>query len=111
MRNLFPVLCILALSGCTSMLLGNGPSAGRPIGQDSRSSTALASDHQITAIVRNRFLADDELNATRLRVDTLRGVVTLRGSVDSYALRDRAARLAADVDGVVHVANQIGIQR
>lgn len=111
MRLLILIFTAIVLCGCTSMLLGNGTSAGRPIGEESRDATELASDHRITATVRNRFMADDELNAMRLGVGTLRGVVTLRGSVDSYALRDRAARLANDVDGVLRVNNQIGIER
>lgn len=111
MRQLTLIFTVVTLCGCTSMMLGNGTSAGRPIGQESRDATALASDQQITSIVRNRFMADDELNAMQLGVGTLRGVVTLRGSVDSYALRDRAARLANDVDGVLRVNNQIDIER
>ena len=97
--------------GCTAMMLGGGQSAGRPIGTDGRSTTAVVSDQRITAIIRNRYVADDELSEQRISIVTVQGVVTLRGSVDSYPLRDRAVRLAADVPGVTRVTNQIAISR
>lgn len=108
-----PVLLVAAaiLCGCTGMLLGSGGSAGRPIGHDTRSGTALASDQRITSVIRNRFAVDAELDAQGLSVETMRGVVTLRGAVDDYALRERAARLARDVDGVLRVSNQIALRR
>ena len=101
----------VALGGCTGMMLGGGQSAGRPIGQDTRSASALASDQRISATITNRFAVDDELGRQRISVDTVRGVVTLRGAVDDYLLRERAARLARDVAGVVRVNNQIALQR
>ena len=99
------------LSGCTSMLLGNGQSAGRPIGTESRSAATLATDQRITAIIRNRFEADEDLSGASLSIRTVDGVVTLRGSVYDFVLRDRAVRLARDVPGVERVSNQIVIGR
>ena len=107
----FLLVAAALLSGCTGMMLGGGGSAGRPIGQDTRSSQALASDQRITAIIRNRIAIDAELDGQELSVETMRGVVTLRGAVDEYALRERAARLARDVDGVLRVSNQIALRR
>lgn len=112
-RRRVPVLLVAAalLGGCTGMMLGGGGSAGSPIGQDTRSGPALASDQRITSVIRNRFAIDAELDDQDLSVETMRGVVTLRGAVDDYALRERAARLARDVDGVLRVSNQIALRR
>jgi osmotically-inducible protein OsmY len=104
-------LLAVSASSCTSLLLGNGQTAGRPTGTDSRSASTLVSDQRITAIIRNRFEADDDLSEAALRIDTVNGVVTLRGSIDSFVLREQAVRLAADVPGVERVANQIVISR
>jgi hyperosmotically inducible protein len=109
--NLVVVCLLAASSGCSSMLLGNGQSAGRPIGADTRTESALASDRRISALILNRYSADDELSGQGLRVSTRRGVVTLSGALDSYPLRDRAVRLARDVQGVERINNQIVIKR
>lgn len=102
---------LVTASGCTSMLLGGGGSAGRPIGADTRSSSAVADDERIRVIIRDRFAADRYLQGAAIDIDVRRGVVTLRGSVDRYAFRDQAIRLATDVAGVRRVVNQIVIGR
>ena len=106
-------VCLLAMlhCGCTSMLLGNGQPAGRPIGSESRSASTLASDQRITAIIRNRFAASEDLSDASLSIQTVDGIVTLRGSVYDFVLREEAVRLAADVPGVERVSNQIVISR
>ena len=105
------LVAIAGLSGCTSMLVGgSGASAGRPIGQDNRSASNVARDNRITAAVRARFAADAELGNASLNVDTRQGVVTLRGTLPAFDQRDRAVRLAGDVEGVVRVQNQVRVQ-
>ena len=101
----------LGVAACSSMLLGSsGASAGRPIGQDNRSASAVADDRRITATIRQRFAADETLGAANLSIDTRQGVVTLRGALTDFGQRDRAARLATDVAGVVRVQNQISVR-
>lgn len=97
------------LSACTGMLLGGGNSAGRPIG--STAGQSEAGDLQIEATIRARFNASSVLDGSTLSVESVGGVVTLRGSVSAYAARDHAERLAADVNGVDRVSNQIQISR
>lgn len=105
------VLALPALAACSSMLLGgSGASAGNPIGQDTRSSTQASADDRISATIRARYAADPELSSAGLRVETLRGTVTLRGVVSSFDLRDRAVRLAQDVAGVLRVDNQVSVR-
>lgn len=105
-------LSIVSLSGCTSMLLGSGgASAGRPIGSDSRSQSEASADARISAVIRNRYAGDAELAAAGLQVVTVRGVVSLQGTVPAFAQRDRAVRLARDVDGVVRVQNQLVVRQ
>ncbi|MEM9209271.1 MAG: BON domain-containing protein [Pseudomonadota bacterium] len=106
------LICTLAsvlLAGCTGMLLGGGGSAGRPIG--GASSGVQASDLRIEATIRARFSASSVLDDARLTVQSVDGVVTLRGDVPAYPARDHAVRLATDVDGVQRVSNQIQIRR
>lgn len=104
-------LCI-GQAACTSMLTGStGASAGRPIGTDTRSSATVNSDNRISATIRARYRADAELGPAGLRVETRQGRVTLRGELSAFDQRDRAERLARDVDGVSYVSNQISVRR
>ena len=102
---------VVVLSGCTSMLTGStGPSAGQPIGKDQRGAATASRDAQITKTIRARFAADDDLGAAALIVETDRGILTLKGTVSDFGHRDRAVRLAADVEGVGRVQNQIAVR-
>ena len=100
----------LGISSCTSMLAGgSGESAGNPIGLDDRGGDQMSRDRGISATIRRRFAADAELASLDLGVETRHGAVTLRGTANSFELRDRALNLAADVAGVVRIDNQISV--
>lgn len=108
---LIGLLAVAMISGCSSMLLGgSGAAAGNPIGADTRSGSQVSADDRISATVRARYSADPELSAAGLKVQTLRGTVTLRGIVPGFEQRDRAVRLAQDVSGVLRVDNQISVR-
>lgn len=68
------------------------------------------SDTWITAKVKSNFLYSRHLSATRIKVSTRRGVVTLSGEVDSGAERALAIELARNVRGVKRVqARALGL--
>lgn len=67
-------------------------------------------DSVISNKVRARLIDDKDLNVFQIDVTTLRGEVQLSGFVDSQAAKDRAGRVAADVDGVREVHNNLVIQ-
>lgn len=66
-------------------------------------------DAALTAAVKGRLAADPEVDALAIDVDTVDGVVTLSGKVDSAAQRDEAAELARGTDGVREVVNRIEV--
>lgn len=102
------VLLLSGVTGCAAVMTGtSGASAGRPIGSDSRSTSQASQDARISTIVRSRLGRDPDLAPARLQVVTNRGVVTLKGTVTDFMLRDRAVNLAGDVDGVVRVRNEL----
>jgi len=92
------------------LLGGSGSAAGNPIGHDGRSSAQISEDNRITATIRARYSADPDLAAASLQVETVRRTVTLRGTVTSFQVRDRAVRLAQDVAGVIRVDNQLSVR-
>lgn len=64
-------------------------------------------DAAITASVNAKLAADKELSALRINVDTADGRVALRGTAPSQAARERATQIAAAVEGVRSVDNQL----
>ncbi len=64
-------------------------------------------DATITARVKSRFAEDHTVAATRIQVETLKGVVQLSGFAVSEAERQKAAQLAAAVPGVKQVQNSV----
>jgi osmotically-inducible protein OsmY len=68
---------------------------------------AAMDDTEITARVKAAIFAEPGLETLQISVDTVGGVVSLSGSVDSPANSDRAAALAKAVDGVQSVDNRL----
>lgn len=70
-----------------------------------------SSDMAITAKVNAALAVDDKLKATQINVDTREGHVTLTGQAPDANSRERASTLAAAIDGVKHVNNQLVVNR
>lgn len=64
-------------------------------------------DATITSQVKTRFAEDKAVAASRISVETLKGVVQLSGFAVSEAERQRAAQIASTVKGVKQVQNSI----
>ena len=64
----------------------------------------------ITTRVKARLVEDKIVAATRISVETLKGVVQLSGFAVSEAERVRAAQIAASVPGVKQVQNAITVR-
>jgi hyperosmotically inducible protein len=64
-------------------------------------------DAEITAKVKAAIFAEPGLRTLQISVDTIKGVVTLSGSVDTQPNSDRANALASAVAGVNAVENHL----
>lgn len=67
-------------------------------------------DTEITAKVKAAIFAEPGLSMLQISVDTVNGVVTLSGSVDSQANIDKAKTLASAVSGVKDVDNKLALK-
>jgi osmotically-inducible protein OsmY len=67
-------------------------------------------DATITAKVKAAILAKSGLKTLQIDVDTVKGVVTLNGSVDSLLSSDKAKALASGMTGVKVVENRLAIK-
>jgi osmotically-inducible protein OsmY len=67
-------------------------------------------DATITTQVKARFAEDPTVSAMAIKVETLKGVVQLSGFAKTSAEREKAATLAANVNGVARVVNDIMVK-
>ena len=74
--------------------------------QGEKAGTAIE-DTEITAKVKAAIFAEPGLKTLQISVDTVRGVVTLTGSVFSKESSNTAASLAKAVNGVKDVDNRL----
>lgn len=93
----------------TALCLGMGAS---PVFADDtvapeRSAGQAVDDATITASVKTKLLADERTKGFDINVDTMKGIVTLRGGADSSAAKQAAQELAGEVDGVVLIKNEL----
>lgn len=81
--------------------------AGEKMDEKSAKAGVAVNDAEITAKVKASIFAEPGLKTLQISVDTVNGVVTLSGSVDFLSSSVRAKALAAKVDGVKDVDNQL----
>ena len=72
--------------------------------------TMLRTDNEIHEDILAEFLWDPEVSQPDVGVQVDQGVVTLTGSVDSYAKKIAAQHAAQRVDGVRAVANDLSVR-
>jgi hyperosmotically inducible protein len=71
----------------------------------------VLSDAGMTSKIKSKMALDDLVRARSIDVDTVDGVVTLRGTVSSEQERQRAVRLATETAGVKSVNDQLRVAR
>lgn len=73
--------------------------------------SAAVSDATITTKVNAALMADDQLKARKIDVDTREGRVVLNGTAPDAAAVQRATTLAQAVDGVRSVENRLTVSK
>lgn len=67
-------------------------------------------DARITAAIKAKLVADPDLSAWTISVNTTNGVVTLSGTVASYDAIGKAMLLALEMDGVHEVISTLQVR-
>jgi hypothetical protein len=80
---------------------------GDKMGEQSMKAGVAIDDTEITAKIKAAFLAESGLKTLQISVDTVKGVVTLTGSVDKQSQSDMATAMAGAVSGVSRVNNRL----
>jgi hyperosmotically inducible protein len=99
MPNLTAALAIVALLA--------GPLAACTSTSTSESTGEYIDDTAISNKVRALLIDDKDLNLFQIDVTTYKGTVQLSGFVNSQAIKERAGVVAASVDGVQDVVNNL----
>lgn len=80
-------------------------------GTPTRESTGeYIDDTLITTKVKAKFVESEDVSAAAVNVETFKGVVQLSGFAHSESERRKAEQLAAAVEGVKHVKNDIRLR-
>jgi osmotically-inducible protein OsmY len=88
-----------------------GARIGESVAVGASRAERLARDGGLTAKIKSKMALDDLVKARTIDVDTVDGTVTLSGSVESAAERDRALQLARETEGVTSVMDRLTIER
>ena len=92
------MLCLVANFGCQSYIDGTTRTAGE-----------FTDDAQIAAMVKLKLWDDPEVKGWRIKVSSVRAIVTLEGRVPSEYARDKAIRIAKETGSVVGVEDRLSI--
>jgi osmotically-inducible protein OsmY len=88
-----------------------GAQVGEKTADAANRAEAALSDGALTAKIKSKMALDDLVRARDVSVGTTSGVVTLKGTVQSSAERDRAVQLAKETAGVKQVVDHLAVER
>lgn len=108
--RLRPLMPSIALLVSTVAIYGCGRDDASAPSQSTDVSESR-SDANLTAAIQGRFYADDLVRSGRVDVDADNGRVTLSGTVETEAVRQRALEIARDVAGADGVRDQIVVDQ
>lgn len=87
---------------------------GRVVRQKAREAGAViadaTADARVTAAIKAKYVADRDLSALKISVNTTGGLVTLSGTVSSLDSIGQAIRLALETDGVREVVSTLQVE-
>jgi hyperosmotically inducible protein len=104
-------LAAATLTGCAAAVIGGAAAGGYYIGKDERTTAQIAQDAAITASVKAKLIADPDVKALDINVDTYESRVILHGKVTSANQRTLAERHARETNGVKGVRNELTVRR
>ena len=94
MKSVLALVMIVVMIGCTST-------------RTQESTGEYVDDTFITSKVKDAFAAEPTVNLFDVEVETFKGVVQLKGTVDTPEQAQKAGEIAAGVKGVKSVQNNI----
>lgn len=102
MKSLFKPSSLLVVAAVMMLTTFAGCASTRTVGEQ-------IDDSGITTKINTKLAADPEVNPFNVDVDTLDGVVTLRGEVEKDSAKEEAEEIARNTEGVREVRNEIRV--
>lgn len=99
-----------AVSEAGNKISDTSDKAADKLGEQGDKASVGIDDTEITAKVKAAIFAEPGLKTLQISVDTVKGVVTLSGSVDTQQNSDTARMLASGVSGVREVKNHLMVK-
>ncbi|MEO8599423.1 MAG: BON domain-containing protein [bacterium] len=93
-----------------SMSPSTSGSDSNKVNPPSDSAGSAVGDAAITAQVKAALLLEPDLKSLGINVETVNGIVTLTGPINTAANLERAFQVAKEIDGVKSVNNQLSVQ-
>ena len=87
-----------------------GAQVGEQTAKVANEAKRALTDGQITAKIKAKMALDDTVKALAVDVDTTGPIVTVSGTVDSDAQRQRVVQLARETDGVKQVVDHLRVR-
>lgn len=84
--------------------------SGQSRGMHEQESVQPGSDTWITTKVKADLLATKDISGLEIKVETVNGVVSLSGDVDTQAEADKAVAVARGIKGVNRVDNRLMVR-
>ena len=99
------------LIGCLVLLMLIGTLVGCASTSKQEGTGEYVDDSVITTKVKSALGADDFLKSFEISVETYKGIVQLKGFVDSQKAVDKAGEVASGVKGVKSVKNNLNVKK
>ncbi len=107
-------LLVIGLGACnkpgTPTTGDSAQNAGKTLDRKADQAAVAMDDTSITTQVKAAIFAEPGLKSLGISVETVNGVVTLTGTVDSVVNSDRAKTVASGVAGVKNVENRLMVK-
>lgn len=87
-----------------------GAKVGEAVATGAAQAQQVLTEGSLTAKIKSKMALDDTVKALNIDVDTAGSEVTLSGTVNSAAERDRAVQLARETAGVTTVRDRLVIR-
>ena len=87
-----------------------GADIAEKVAEGANAAERIAANAALTTKIKSKMALDDTVEALRIDVDTSGSVVTLSGTVESQAQRERALQLARETEGVTSVVDDLTIR-
>lgn len=75
-----------------------------------RSFGQMVEDMTTTATVKSKLLGSTSTPGLKINVDTMRGVVTLKGTVENAEQKELIEKIAGNTEGVANVDNKLDVR-